>query len=170
MVAGSTVEEHPAAFVQGFESDPVLFVHCLLLERDVIAVIIPCTEPLRLARSYDHILVPHPEAKLVDRGEASLVTFILRWKLVVELGKEDRLVIVTVEVPPGTEVFRRGTPVLHDRQAGQVAEDVVGERTPPYRALLVNANAVMGSTESEKDVDVEVSTPFDHSTCDESTL
>lgn len=86
VVARARVEEHSAAFVESAEPDPVLLVHLLLLQRNFVPLAVPSAEPLRFFWGDDCVLVPLPEAKLVDRGQASLVPGIFDLFFIVHLG------------------------------------------------------------------------------------
>ena len=144
MVAGSMVEPHPAALVESAKADPVLFVHLLFLQRDVVPFAVPGAEPLRGVRVHDTVLVPHPEPEIFHRGQTSFVTGIFDIELVVDLGKEDRVGVEAVEVPPGTVVLGRCTPVLHPEELGHIAHEVVDDRAEPLVALCVDTDTVVG--------------------------
>ena len=89
VVARARVEEHTAAFVESAEPDPVLLVHLLLLERDFVPLAIISAKPFGFFWGNNRVLVPLPEAKLLDRGQASFVPSIFDLVLIVHLGQED---------------------------------------------------------------------------------
>ena len=144
MVAGSMVEPHPAALVKSAKANPVLLVHLLFLERDVVPFAVPGAEPLRGVRVHDTVLVPHPEPEILHRGQTSFITGILDIELVVDLGKEDRVSVEAVEVPPGTVVLRRCTKVLHPEELSHIAQEMVDDRAEPLIALCVDTDSVVG--------------------------
>ena len=125
MIARSVIEEHAAALVKSPETDPVFLIHLLLLQRHVVSLAVPCREPLRRVRVDDSILVPHPEAKVFDRSESSLVAFIFHLQFIVDLWKEDRVAVETIQVPPGSEVIGRGPKVLHPDEFCHIAQEVI---------------------------------------------
>ena len=170
VIARSRVEEHPVAFVKSAKANPVLFIHLLLLERDIVSLVVPGAEPLRRVRVDNSILVPHPQAKVLHRCESGLVTCILRCKLVVDFRQENRVRIEPIQVPPGTIVFGRCTKVLHPDELGHVAQEVIHERAVPLVALLVDTDSVVRRAECEKRVHFEISAAFDDRPRDKTSL
>ena len=80
------------------------------------------------------------------------------------------MVVVSIQVPPCSKVFRRCTKILHNHELCQIAEDVVDEWAPPDFAFLIHTDTVVRSTKSVEGVYVEVSTSLDYGTRYQSTL
>ena len=164
------VEKHSTAFVESLEADPVLLVHVLLFHRDIVGFVIPDTEPLRLTGLDGKVLVPLPETELFDVREAILVVRVLGRTLIVDVRKEDRGIIVLLDVPPSPVVISRGYPLLQDHLVGQIAEHAVHNRTVPLSADGKGADTLMGRAEGEQGVDTEAWACLDHGTGNEASL
>lgn len=80
------------------------------------------------------------------------------------------MIIEPIKVPPGAEVFRRRTPVLHNRELSKVSKYMVCQRAPPLVALSVDTDPVMWRTKGEQGVNLQVSTPLNNSSSDKTTL
>ena len=91
MIARTRVEKHAVALVEGPQADPVLLVHLLLLERNLVALVVPSAEPLGLFGVDNAVLVPLPQSELLDGGQSSFVPRVFHLSLVVDLGEEDRV-------------------------------------------------------------------------------
>ena len=51
--------------------------------------------------------------------------------------------VEAIQIPPGAEVFRRCTKVLHPDELSHVAHEVVHDLAVPLVALLVDTDAVV---------------------------
>jgi len=66
VVTLSTIEEQTVPVVESLHAQPIFQVLVLLLEADLVTLRVPHAEPFRLARHHDSVLIPHPQAEVLD--------------------------------------------------------------------------------------------------------
>jgi hypothetical protein len=114
-------------------------------------------------------LQPHPESKVLHIGDSSLVG-IACIQLIIDVWKEDGLVVVSFNVPPGSEVVAWGAPLLDERDLSQVSKDEIDNRTPPSVTLLIHSHTLVRSSKCVQRVHIETSTLFNNCSSNEASL
>jgi len=139
MDAGTTVEEKLALVVQGFQTDCVVSVHLCVININDLSVFVVDTKPLRFSWVDNFIISPHKQTEISQTGDVILVrghhSFI---KFIVNVRKEDTVLVVSVKVPPSSEVISRGAKSLNNVVLNHVASEPVQRPAVPVLTQLVS--------------------------------